>query len=42
MELFPFLNLDYWKYTVFRIFLLHALTYWAEILHMSLFYYTTD
>ena len=28
--------------TVFRSFLLHALTYWAEILHMILFYFTTD
>ena len=26
----------------FRTFLLHALTYWAEILHMILFYCTTD
>ena len=32
----------YWKYTVFRTFLLHALTHWAEILHMTLFYCTTD
>ena len=28
--------------TVFRSFLLHAVTYWAEILHMTLFYCTTD
>ena len=35
LELCPFLNLEYWKYTVFRTFLLHALTYWAEILHMT-------
>ena len=41
-ELCPFLNLEYWKYTVFRTFLLHDLTYWAEILHMTLFYCTTD
>ena len=41
-ELCPFLNLEYLKYTVFRTFLLHALTYWAEILHMTLFYCTTD
>ena len=27
--------------TVFCIFLLHVLTYWAEILHMTLFYCTT-
>ena len=27
---------------IFRIFLLHALTYWAEILHMTLFWCTTD
>ena len=32
------------KYTVYRTFLLHALIYWAEILHkiMTLFYCTTD
>ena len=41
-ELCPFWNLEYWKYAVFRTFLLHALTYWAEILHMTLFYFTTD
>ena len=41
-ELCPFRNLEYWKYTVFRTFLLHALTYWAEILHMTLFYCTID
>ena len=31
-ELCPFWNLEYWKYTVFRTFLLHPLTYWAESL----------
>ena len=41
-ELCPFWNLEYWKDTVFRTFLLHALTYWAEILHMTLFYCTID
>ena len=41
-ELCPFWNLEYWKYTVFRTFLLHALTYWAEFFHMTLFYCTTD
>ena len=41
-ELCPFWNLKYWKYTVFRTCLLHALTYWVEILHMTLFYCTTD
>ena len=41
-ELCPFWNLKYWKYTVFRTFLIHALTYWAEILHMTLFYCTID
>ena len=41
-ELCPFWNLEYWKYTVFRTFLLHALTYWAEILHMTLIYCTID
>ena len=38
----PFGTLEYWKCTVFRTFLLHALTYWAEILHKTLFYFTTD
>ena len=42
MELCPFWNVEYWKYTVFRIFLLNALTYWAEILHLTLFYCTTN
>ena len=41
-ELCPFWNLEYSKYTVFRTFLQHALRYWAEILHMTLFYGTTD
>ena len=41
-ELCPFWNLNYWKYTVFLTFLLHALTYWAEIFQMTLFYFTTD
>ena len=36
-ELCPFWNSEYWKYTVFRTFLLHALRYWAEILHMTFF-----
>ena len=35
------LNLEYRKYTVFCIFLLHALTHWIEILKMTLFYCTT-
>ena len=42
LELCLFVNLEYSKYTVFRTFLLHALTYWAESLHMTLFYCTTD
>ena len=42
LELCPFSNLKYWKFTVFRNFLQHALTYWAEILHMTLFCCTTD
>ena len=42
LELRPFWNLEYWKYTVFRTFLLQALTYWAEIFHMIIFYLTTD
>ena len=41
-EFCPFCNLEYWKYTVFRTFLLHALTHWADILHMTLFYCTID
>ena len=36
-ELCPFWNLEYWKYTVFRTFLLCALTYRAEILYMTSF-----
>ena len=42
LELSLFVNLEYSKYTVFRTFLLLALTYWAEILRMTLFYCTTD
>ena len=42
LELCLFVNLEYSKYTVFRTFLLHALTEWAEILHMTLLYCTTD
>ena len=42
LELCPFWNLEYWKYTVFCFFLLHNLTYWTEILHITLFYCTTD
>ena len=38
MELYPFWKPEYWKYTVFCTFLLRALTYWAETLHMTLFY----
>ena len=41
-ELCPFWNVEYWKYSVVRTFLLHTLTYWAEILHLTLFYCTTD
>ena len=41
-ELCPSLTFEFWKFTVFRTFLLHALTYWAKILHMTLFYCTTD
>ena len=36
-ELCPFWKSEYWKYTVFCTFLLRALTYWAETLHMTLF-----
>ena len=42
LELFLFVNLEYSKHTVLCTFLLHALTYWAQILHMTLFYCTTD
>ena len=42
LELCPFWNLEYWKYTVFRTFLLYALTYWVEILQMTWFYCNTD
>ena len=42
LELCPFWTLEYWKYTVFCTFLLHALTYWAEILHLTLYYCTTN
>ena len=42
LELCLFVNLEYLKYTVFRTFLLHAFTHWAEILHMTLFHCTTD
>ena len=41
LELCHFWNSKYWKYTVFRTFLLHALTYWAEISHITLFHCTT-
>ena len=41
-ELCLFVNLEYRKYKVFRTFLLHALTYWAEILHMTLFWCTAE
>ena len=41
-ELCPFWNLKYCQYAVFCTFLLHALTYWAGILHKTLFYCTTD
>ena len=41
-KLCPFCNLQYWKYTVFRTLLLHALTYWAQIMHKTLLYCTTD
>ena len=42
MELCPFLTSNCYKYAVFRTFLLHALTFWAEIWHMTLFYCTTE
>ena len=36
IELYPLLEI-YWKYPVFCTFLLCALTYWAETLHITLF-----
>ena len=36
-ELCPFLTSNSYKYEVFRTFLLHALTYWVQILYMNLF-----
>ena len=41
-ELCLFVNLKYRKYTFFCTFLLHALTSWAEILHMTFFWCTTE
>ena len=38
----PLLELRILKIHSFGTFLLHALTYWAEILHMTLFHRTTD
>ena len=38
----PLLECRILKIHSFPHFLLHALTYWAEILHFTLFYYTTD
>ena len=35
LELYPFWNVENWKYTVFRTLFLHAVTYWAEILHLT-------
>ena len=35
LELCPSWNVENWKYTVFRTLFLHALTYWAEILHLT-------
>ena len=37
-----FLNLEYRKFTIFCSFLLHVLTYWGDILHMTLFWWTED
>ena len=36
-ELCSFLTSNSYKYAVFRTFLLHALTYWVQILYMTLF-----
>ena len=42
MGVMPLLKLRILKIHSFRTFLLHALIYCAEILHMTLFYLTTD
>ena len=42
MELCPFLISNWYKYAVFHTFLLHALTFRAEIMHMTFFYCTTE
>ena len=41
-ELCSFLTSNSYKYAVFRTFLLHALTYWVQILYMTLFLCTTE
>ena len=41
-ELCSFLTSNSFKYAVFRTFLLHALTYWVQILYMTLFLCTTE
>ena len=41
-ELCSFLTSNSFKYAVFRIFLLHALIYWVQILYMTLFLCTTE
>ena len=41
-ELCLFVNLEYRLCAVFVTFLLHALTYWAQILHKTLFHRITD
>ena len=37
VRVMPLLELKYWKYTVFRTFLLHALPHFAELLYVTLF-----
>ena len=41
-ELCSFLTSNSYKYAVFRTFPLHALTYWVQILYMTLFKCTTE
>ena len=41
-ELCSFLTSNSFKYAVFRTFLLHALTYWVQILYITLFLCTTE
>ena len=41
-KLYRFLNLEYWKYTVSRTFLVHALKFAANTLYMTLMLWNSD